>query len=61
MCVDVFLYCLFVFSQAVKSAAKKTKQMLKDVAVVATIHKARKTFWFVLVLPNLIGEKLFFL
>ncbi|XP_014674957.1 PREDICTED: nuclear export mediator factor NEMF-like [Priapulus caudatus] len=32
--------------KAVKSATKKTKQMLKDVAMVASINKARKTYWF---------------
>ncbi|XP_059148218.1 ribosome quality control complex subunit NEMF-like [Physella acuta] len=33
-------------SKALKSAEKKAKETLKDVAVAATICKTRKTFWF---------------
>lgn len=33
-------------SQALKSAEKKTKQTLKEAAVVSKIRKARKTHWF---------------
>ena len=32
-------------SKALKSAERKTKQTLKDVQTVATINKARKTYW----------------
>ena len=32
-------------TKALKSAEKKTKQTLKEVAVAATINKARKTYW----------------
>ena len=32
-------------SKALKSAEKKTKQTLKDVQTIATINKARKTYW----------------
>lgn len=32
--------------KAMKSAERKTKQTLKEVRMVATINKARKTFWF---------------
>ncbi|XP_022096667.1 nuclear export mediator factor NEMF-like [Acanthaster planci] len=32
--------------KAIKSAEKKTKQALKDVATVASINKTRKTYWF---------------
>ncbi|KAJ8044952.1 Nuclear export mediator factor Nemf [Holothuria leucospilota] len=32
--------------KAIKSAEKKTKQALKDVAVVTKINKTRKTYWF---------------
>ncbi|XP_076305404.1 ribosome quality control complex subunit NEMF-like [Tachypleus tridentatus] len=32
--------------KALKSAEKTTKQLLKEVAVMTTITKARKTFWF---------------
>ena len=31
--------------KALKSAEKKTKQTLKDVQTVATINKARRTYW----------------
>ncbi|XP_041351637.1 nuclear export mediator factor Nemf-like [Gigantopelta aegis] len=33
-------------TKAFKSAEKKTKQTLKDVATIASINKTRKTFWF---------------
>ncbi|XP_005099828.1 nuclear export mediator factor Nemf [Aplysia californica] len=33
-------------NKAFKSAEKKTKQTLKDVAVAASINKTRKTYWF---------------
>ncbi|XP_071510699.1 ribosome quality control complex subunit NEMF-like [Diadema antillarum] len=33
-------------AKAIKSAEKKTKQALKDVAMVASINKSRKTYWF---------------
>ena len=33
-------------SVALKSAEKKTKQTLKEVAAIANINKARKVFWF---------------
>uniref|UniRef100_A0A0K2TU66 Nuclear export mediator factor NEMF homolog [Apis florea] n=1 Tax=Lepeophtheirus salmonis TaxID=72036 RepID=A0A0K2TU66_LEPSM len=33
-------------SVAIKSAERKTKQTLKEVAAISTIIKARKTFWF---------------
>uniref|UniRef100_A0A2C9K1Q6 NFACT RNA-binding domain-containing protein n=1 Tax=Biomphalaria glabrata TaxID=6526 RepID=A0A2C9K1Q6_BIOGL len=33
-------------SKAFKSAEKKTKQLLKDVTIVANINKTRKTYWF---------------
>ena len=33
-------------SVAMKSAEKKTKQMLREVAVTALVTKARKTYWF---------------
>ena len=33
-------------SKALKSAEKKTKQTLKEVQTIATINKARKTYWF---------------
>ncbi|GAB1599852.1 Hypothetical predicted protein [Argonauta hians] len=33
-------------AKALKSAEKKTKETLKDVAKAATINKARKTYWF---------------
>ncbi|XP_041469518.1 nuclear export mediator factor NEMF-like [Lytechinus variegatus] len=33
-------------TKAIKSAEKKTKQALKDVATVASINKSRKTYWF---------------
>ncbi|XP_038077635.1 nuclear export mediator factor Nemf-like [Patiria miniata] len=32
--------------KAIKSAERKTKQALKDVATVASINKTRKTYWF---------------
>ena len=32
--------------KALKSAEKKTKQTLKDVATAVSINKARKTYWF---------------
>ncbi|XP_062502377.1 ribosome quality control complex subunit NEMF-like isoform X2 [Corticium candelabrum] len=32
--------------KAMKAAEKKTRQTLKEVAVTASIHKARKVFWF---------------
>lgn len=31
---------------ALKSAEKKTKQTLKEVAAITNINKARKVFWF---------------
>lgn len=33
-------------STVLKMAEKKTKQTLKDMQVVASINKVRKTFWF---------------
>lgn len=33
-------------NKAFKSAEKKTKQTLKDVATAASINKTRKTYWF---------------
>ena len=33
--------------KALKSAERKTKQTLKEVKTVATIIKARKTYWLV--------------
>ncbi|PIK48438.1 putative nuclear export mediator factor NEMF [Apostichopus japonicus] len=33
-------------TKAIKSAEKKTKQALKDVAIVTSINKTRKTYWF---------------
>ena len=36
-------------SKALKSAERKTKQTLKEAQTVATINKARKTYWFVFV------------
>ncbi|XP_048732715.1 ribosome quality control complex subunit NEMF-like [Ostrea edulis] len=33
-------------AKALKSAEKKTKETLKEVATAATINKARKTYWF---------------
>ncbi len=33
-------------SVAIKSAEKKTKQTLKEVAAITNINKARKVFWF---------------
>ena len=32
-------------SKALKSAERQTKQTLKDVHIVASINKARKTYW----------------
>ena len=32
-------------TKAMKSAERKTKETLKEVAVAATINKARKTYW----------------
>lgn len=34
-------------SKALKSAERKTKQTLKEVQTVASINKARKTYWSV--------------
>ena len=31
--------------QALKSAERKTKETLKEVATAASINKARKTYW----------------
>jgi len=33
-------------SSVLKMAEKKTKQTLKDIQVVASINKVRKTYWF---------------
>jgi len=35
----------FVCAQAIKSASKKTNEILKEVERVATVTKARKVFW----------------
>lgn len=40
-----FFKCLTLFSQALKSAERKTKETLKEVAMAATINKTRKTYW----------------
>lgn len=36
---------LLAILQALKSAEAKTKRALKDVAIVASINKIRKTYW----------------
>ncbi len=41
----IFFVYYFSFVKAFKSAEKKTKETLKEVAAVASINKARKTYW----------------
>lgn len=41
--------------QALKSAERKTKETLKEVATAATINKARKTYWYISIELTIVG------
>ena len=41
-----FFYLFIDENQFYRSAEKKTKQTLKEVAAITNINKARKVFWF---------------
>lgn len=44
-----------LITQALKSAERKTKETLKEVATAATINKARKTYWYISIGLKIVG------
>lgn len=44
-----------LITQALKSAERKTKETLKEVATAATINKARKTYWYISIELLIVG------